>query len=464
MEEVYNFQNSQAESWAPEIRTMPDGTQVQRTPDSGYDVTLDGTLSAYNTLYLNSDNRGCESCHTDGLADLVENHLSYTHFPIDYGLGTNIDVNDCVSCHDDIWRDTGYVPNDSFGSVIHGIHDRESFNGNCMSCHSATTDGTGMRLWDDAKYEQFAGVVSVEDVQGSFSYEQDTLGGYPEYTWFPTLQSVTDKTIGALSPAEHSQEDFDSWELNIAGSVDNPYTITLKEIVEEGPVETFTMSGQCVMNSFAGEYVTNMEVTGVPVSWLLEKAGVQDSATSFWGTGADGWGNAGAWNCRVLPIEDMDNVWVIWEINGEPLTDLSGYPVRIVTPGHAIDNGTRWLTDIVVGNEEVMIDDGGDLNMPNAAICNTYEGQIIEAGKEYQFEGFAEGAGRRIGAIEFSMDGGNTWTRYDTSDSDNTKWVYWHFGFTPEEPGAYVLCVRALDEQGQPTAEGSFDRIMVNAK
>lgn len=90
------------------------------------------------------------------------------------------------------------------------------------------------------------------------------------------------------------------------------------------------------------------------------------------------------------------------------------------------------------------------------------EGQIIEAGKPYEFEGYAQAFDEKIVAIEVSLDRGETWTRYDTSDSDLTKWVYWHFAYTPEKPGAYVLSVRAVTESGLVSA--TPDTVMFNAK
>ena len=62
------------------------------------------------------------------------------------------------------------------------------------------------------------------------------------------------------------------------------------------------------------------------------------------------------------------------------------------------------------------------------------------------------------------MDGGNTWTRYDTPDSTVNNWVSWQFTWTPPEgvDSAYVLMVRAVAEDGATTPEPV--EVMVNAK
>ena len=158
--------------------------------------------------------------------------------------------------------------------------------------------------------------------------------------------------------------------------------------------------------------------------------------------------------------------------------------MRTFYPAAAADSTCKFLDEIVVGNEDPTNKDGfaikgtpytedawrgklegGDdvyANKPNVAICNIHEGQIIEANKPYEFEGYADAFDQKVTAVEFSMDRGKTWTSFDTSDSDKTKLVYWHFTYTPEDTGAVVLQVRAVMEDG--TVSAYPDEIMVNAK
>ncbi len=476
MEELYGFLDNQAEKWAPKVITMEDGTQVQRTPDSGGDALYAGASSSYNTLYLDADNRGCESCHTNGLVDLVENHLSYPHWPLDYGLGTNIDVEECIACHDNI---DSVTPVKSLGSLIHGIHKRESFKGDCMSCHTATSDGQEMELWEVAKYDELQGIGTVENVTGDFSFDQTTLGGSPVWTWWPSLESVESGDTAALQGAQPGDDAFKTWEINVSGSVKNPFSMTLEEIIAEAPSETFISSSQCVLNPNAGELVGNFEVTGVPISWFIEKAGgLTDNATSVSTVCSDG-GSA------TSSLEDIakEGGWLVYKINGEDLSNAAGYPVRAWLPEHGAPNSRRWITDLVFGNDEVHYYEGGGIGelpdaggpwvddpelgykwvtKPNVAICHTYEGQIIPVGQPYEFEGYADAFNEQVVAMEFSMDGGETWTRFDTSTSDKKAWVYWHFTYTPEETGAYVLQVRAITDQGNVNPYP--DKVMVNVK
>lgn len=475
---VYDSMANRAKDYAPEIRTLDDGTQIQRTPDSSEDSVFPGSESSYNTYSLNADNRGCDSCHEDGLADLVRN-MDYKHFDLETGLGTNIDVKDCKMCHSESsWMQHGLT--NQFGSLIHGIHSKDSFKGDCMSCHTATSDGEGLRLWEDAKYDVLSGILPVQNVEGDFSYEQDKLGGSLGLTWWPI--GVDDERVDAAfrDDAEVDPAQFESWEISVTGMVDNPFSITLGELVEQAPSETFISSSQCIINPSSGELLASVEVTGVPVSWLLEKAEVQEGALSLNSIGSDGYTGYGNYLDDVMGEEGG---WIIYEVNGRRLTNLEGYPCRIWYPDHSFPMSTKAVTELVVEDAQPHFNEGfgiegvfggagswiGDegsaaefRNKPNVAICNTPEGEIIPIGKPYVFEGYADAFNEQIAAVEFSMDGGQTWTSFDTSDSDKKKWVYWNFSWTPEEEGAYVLSVRAVTDEGRVSYQA--DEVMVNVK
>ncbi len=77
-----------------------------------------------------------------------------------------------------------------------------------------------------------------------------------------------------------------------------------------------------------------------------------------------------------------------------------------------------------------------------------------QVGKPITFEGYAYAFNlNRIVSIEFSMDGGNTWTCQDVGDSTPERWVHWSFTYTPRQTGHHRLLVRAVDEHGQASPE-----------
>ena len=81
------------------------------------------------------------------------------------------------------------------------------------------------------------------------------------------------------------------------------------------------------------------------------------------------------------------------------------------------------------------------------AIMNHVENDFY-VGDEIAFEGYADDCGDPIVAVEFSLDGGETWTSYET-EAVAEKWVYWNFVYKAETPGEYKLSVRAVTESGK---------------
>ena len=69
-------------------------------------------------------------------------------------------------------------------------------------------------------------------------------------------------------------------------------------------------------------------------------------------------------------------------------------------------------------------------------------------GKPMAFEGYADDYDKAIVAMEFSLDGGATWTRHATEGAVAGKVLSWKFVYTPQEPGSYQLRVRSVNEDG----------------
>ena len=83
-------------------------------------------------------------------------------------------------------------------------------------------------------------------------------------------------------------------------------------------------------------------------------------------------------------------------------------------------------------------------------LCLLYTSTFFPVGQPIEFEGFADAYEVPITAVEISLDKGKTWTTLETPDNDPTCWTYWRLTYTPAEPGAYLLKVRATctDSEG----------------
>lgn len=195
-------------------------------------------------------------------------------------------------------------------------------------------------------------------------------------------------------------------------------------------------------------------------------AGVKDTATAVMSYAPSGW-NRGMYLSEI----EKDGAILAYEVNGERLKWVNGYPV---TMWNGLDSAASCIRNVcelrVVSDETIKVfngwkyEDDADhyINKPAVGIYHFKEGQIIEADKPYTFEGSAEAFDEKIVALEYSLDLGKTWTRYETPDTNRKAWVYWYFTYTPEKPGAYVLSVRGVSESGLVTYEP--EQIMFNAK
>ena len=124
---------------------------------------------------------------------------------------------------------------------------------------------------------------------------------------------------------------------------------------------------------------------------------------------------------------------------------------------------SKYCAENYDGSPNGWFDENGVIvNRPNATILDVPEGLVIESGKPFDFHGYVDAYNEHISQMEFSFDGGETWTAFDLADTDPNRVVWWHLQWTPPEQGAYRLTVRAT------TAEGSESKqthtVLVNAK
>ena len=96
------------------------------------------------------------------------------------------------------------------------------------------------------------------------------------------------------------------------------------------------------------------------------------------------------------------------------------------------------------------------------AECDGAQGSRGHDHRDFTFEGYADAYDEAVVKLEFSMDNGKTWTPYDLGQTDPSKWVYWHYTWTPESDGSYVLMVRGTTDTG--LVGTNIQKVMVTAK
>jgi sulfane dehydrogenase subunit SoxC len=209
------------------------------------------------------------------------------------------------------------------------------------------------------------------------------------------------------------------------------------------------------------------EWTGVPVSLLLEKVGVQTGAAWLIAEGSE----AGE-HTKSIPLEKaMDDLLVAYGQNGEALRPEQGYPLRLLVPGWEGINNVKWLRRIKVVDKPYMgmreSTKYPSLRMdgkarwfqfemgPKSVITRPSGGQRLTGPGFYEITGLAWSGAGAIRRVEVSTNGGRSWKDAELQGPVHPK-AHTRFGLGWNWDGREaVLQTRSTDERGevQPTIE-----------
>ncbi|KAF4754846.1 hypothetical protein FOZ62_003493, partial [Perkinsus olseni] len=219
----------------------------------------------------------------------------------------------------------------------------------------------------------------------------------------------------------------------------------------------------------------------------------------FWGRDGDGQQNYGASVPAAKALSQNGDVILALEMNGEPLPVDHGWPVRVVAPGLAGARNVKWLSRVCLEREESPSfwqksdykflqehneDDAEDADalqvMPvTSAICCPVEGATVSLDEQNEFvcKGYAySGGGRRVKAVDVSVDGGRNWISAMIEENPEGKadfgrawsWVLWSAVVSippggpesslidvgpPEETQEVEIIVRAIDDANNTQPE-----------
>ena len=154
---------------------------------------------------------------------------------------------------------------------------------------------------------------------------------------------------------------------------------------------------------------------------------------------------------------------MVYEINGEPLSRIHGFPVRIIVPGLFGEKNVKWVTGIEVVTSDVKgfyeqqgwgpnfeIPTRSDFFAPAMNSGNRSFREPFALNQPATLRGRAFGGDRDISKVEISLDDGESWQEVTTFDYQGTNltWKFWSYRWTPRQPGEFVLGVRAYDGAG----------------
>src|SRR5215469_14886384 len=283
--------------------------------------------------------------------------------------------------------------------------------------------------------------------------------------------------------------DVDKFRVNVHGSVNTPLSLSMKDIMALPRIE-YAAVNQCSGNSrglfqprvAGGQWgngaMGNALWTGVRLKDVLDRAGVKAGAVQVRFNGLD---------APVVPdgpdfIKSLSldhardgEVMLAYAMNGEQLPLLNGFPLRLVVPGWFATYWIKMLNDI-----EVL--DGPDTNfwmktaytipdtphadmkpgqanvpmvpinkmVPRSFITNIKPGATLRASAPVPVRGIAFGGDAGVKQVDFSADGGKTWSAARLGNDDG-KYAFrlWHAKFTPSAKGDLTLMVRCTNTNGE---------------
>lgn len=270
------------------------------------------------------------------------------------------------------------------------------------------------------------------------------------------------------------------WELALDGHVENALSFGLNDF-RSFPIQTLPITLECAGNNrsdlepqvpgnpFQNGAVSTAIWAGVPLRYLLERAGPSEGAIEVLFEGFDMGEPAPEEQTqpylRSLPIDvaTHPDTLLAYEMNGEPLSREHGYPMRLIVPGWYGMASVKWLRRISVLREPfegffqkdryiVENDDGESVPVAQMHVKSLISWPQSSASlpmQTHMINGMAWSGFAHIAKVEVSDDGGETWSEANlVGPRYRYSWQQWTFEWEPKSAGRYTLVARATDENG----------------
>ena len=292
--------------------------------------------------------------------------------------------------------------------------------------------------------------------------------------------------------------DMDTFRLYIGGAVDKPLALSMNDLKTKFAPDSVIALAICAGNSrstfdpkvpgcqwFNGA-MGNAKWKGVKLKDILAMAGVKKDAIDVSFQGLD----KGPLPDVPVFVKSLDlnhamdgEVMVAYEMNGQPIPMLNGYPLKLVVPGWY---ATYWvgslatinvLTDTFNGywmKKAYQVPLTGMNESPDSLAKTTVPltninlhsifvepdaSEPVSVNKQCLVEGLAFNDGTGIQKVELSFDDGKTWAETKLNpEIGKYSWRRWKYDWTPATKGIYHLRVRATDNKGQTQPGKQWNR------
>jgi DMSO/TMAO reductase YedYZ molybdopterin-dependent catalytic subunit len=283
--------------------------------------------------------------------------------------------------------------------------------------------------------------------------------------------------------------DVAAFKLSVRGHVNQALSLSLADLLAMPPVEVVAVC-QCSGNSrglfqprvtgaqWQNGAMGNARWTGVRLRDLLDRAGVKAGAVAVRSSGLDDPVVQAA--PKFMKPLDVDHardgeVMLAFQMNGEQLPLLNGFPVRLIVPGWYSDYWVKMLSDI-----EVL--DAPDQNffekvgyrvpdtphasvkpgetgfktvpvsrlVPRSFFTNVTKATTVKSGTVTPIRGIAFGGDCGVSQVELSADGGQSWQKTTLGRDEGAYSLrQWSMQITAPQSGTLTLMVRCTNTKGE---------------
>jgi DMSO/TMAO reductase YedYZ molybdopterin-dependent catalytic subunit len=296
------------------------------------------------------------------------------------------------------------------------------------------------------------------------------------------LREITPKTkpldIFVVTHYNVPEIDAASWRLTVDGLAGRPLTLTLDDLKKRPRVErtvTFECGGnrEQVMHRMVG----NATWAGCTLKSILDDARPSKDVLEaiFWAAdeGKETLrGNDFVMNfARSMSLADAlaSDAILAYELEGEPLPIIHGYPVRLLVPGWYGVSNVKWLDRIELSPRRFM---GRFMGRDYVTIMGRQVGDKVEwtetsvtrqlvksvtarvtrptaGGGRFMAQGAAWGDGTPIEKVEVQVDGGAWQPARLDANRNPYAWTFWWLEMDALAAGPHTIASRATDRLGR---------------
>ncbi len=316
----------------------------------------------------------------------------------------------------------------------------------------------------------------------------------------PLLETPRDAFTKAITPNDEffvrwhmpkipTHKYINTYRININGDVNNPLSLSMKDLKNNYEQVEITAVMQCGGNSRSAFSPTTTGIQwgsgamgcalwkGVRLKDVLKTADLKDGA-SWVGLNGDDKPilNTMPSFVRELELHEInDDVIIAYEMNGEDLPYLNGYPVRLIIPGYYADSWVKMLSNITVSKEykELFFMDTAYRIPDNECECETPDNIIsktkpittmniksyigyptaksqITQDSNLTIKGIAFDSGFGIKEVQISFDGGKTWENSELeSELSKHSFRVFKYKLRVKSKGNLTIMAKAINNKGE---------------